>query len=896
MADRRDRTMPEEWEDIQQKFADIPGKDGIEARRKAYAPYFLKYGKDVSIDEGCRFYHPDHIELDDDVRVNVNGLFYGSGGIRVGRHTKIGPRCFIHSANHDIASDGKAYFEAGYIYDSVFIGDNCLISANVSILPGVKMDNGCFAACGAVVVKTSYPQETRLCGVPAKSMKQDYYFASRVKESPSIAILCQSKRYVNAAKLLVTSLGLPQVRVYEEGKSIPSSVHSVVVFGSTRWIPKRKNLNLWQLENPQKIIECDVKLRQWNADGLMPKSVNFPAERLIVSVPVKVDGLSVLHNASTITLYYCLKRSRKRNWSQNTNDRLEGFFFQYLLKKFAPEKSREILAVSNFMDTGLGRSTQPDIDLMSGLINELHGAKYKLKSSKALIKDFILKISSHINKKDKLEDLSIKDYLRKPEYYFANLLNGTDLFSDFFLDQLLQYVPKLNKALDLAYAGLAFIFIDNQKGVFAVYNRLISKGFIDTEFGCVRSVRGAVSYCYSPVLTAFLLLLSWMEDSDFSPAIHHIKKQNFSWLVFDTNQDDDVWTIGNENIKGHLLSFEDKAVSASLLENWLICLSVPFLEGGQYELKNSAYEPLADYIEGYWLNFFKMLQHSTNAPLLKLTPWPFGYKSALSLRYDVDRNTNTEHIKNIVDIQCKIINGCCGSWYFIPGMKWNERLDFACSLFLQERGLHVTRFDQIEEGNGVTFHSAPNAEYWRGMNTAKKIEESLVCYGEHLAAQISRPRPVWFELAEGSRQSGFWSTPLHFPLEGSTNEIDLDYFDQLKPYFEKLRKSRGHIIIGSHPDLNQEILVQLLSRLNLSKIWPATVRDAVQRCRDIMEYGAVSVVGGGEDQNFMIVANKSISDLEVLIYHPEDESCSSECVQLVSDKPKIINWQQKRNN
>src|SRR5215510_8301565 len=125
------------WEDVQTQLGDLPGEEGIVRRRDAYAEYFLGFGRDVRIAEGCRFHHPDRIVLDDDVRINVGALIYGSGGIRIGRHARIGPRVFIHSANHEIdPNDERALFERGYEYESVEIGDNCLISANVSILSG----------------------------------------------------------------------------------------------------------------------------------------------------------------------------------------------------------------------------------------------------------------------------------------------------------------------------------------------------------------------------------------------------------------------------------------------------------------------------------------------------------------------------------------------------------------------------------------------------------------------------------------------------------------------------------------------------------------------------------------------------------------------------------------
>src|SRR5690606_3028608 len=112
----------------------------------------------------------------DDARINIGALIYGSGGVWIGRHARIGPRCFIHSANHDVAgvgaSSGLAFFERSYRDDAVMVGDLCLISANVSLLPGVRLQPGAFVACGAVVPRGTYPGHVHLRGVPARAVDE----------------------------------------------------------------------------------------------------------------------------------------------------------------------------------------------------------------------------------------------------------------------------------------------------------------------------------------------------------------------------------------------------------------------------------------------------------------------------------------------------------------------------------------------------------------------------------------------------------------------------------------------------------------------------------------------------------------------------------------------------
>ena len=119
----------DDWALTQKKYANIPGQRGIDLRNKYYAPFFLSFGNNVKIMEGCKFDFPERIVLSDNVSININANIIGSGGVIIGRHVMIGHNFFLHSANHNTKPNAKAYFERGFDYKSVKIGDNVLISA-----------------------------------------------------------------------------------------------------------------------------------------------------------------------------------------------------------------------------------------------------------------------------------------------------------------------------------------------------------------------------------------------------------------------------------------------------------------------------------------------------------------------------------------------------------------------------------------------------------------------------------------------------------------------------------------------------------------------------------------------------------------------------------------------
>lgn len=88
-------------------------------------------------------------------------------GIEIGRNVRIAAGVKIISANHDVDD-----FEKHVKSEPVIIGDNCWLSANCVILPGVKIGNHTIVAAGAVVTKSFEEGNCILGGVPAKVVKK----------------------------------------------------------------------------------------------------------------------------------------------------------------------------------------------------------------------------------------------------------------------------------------------------------------------------------------------------------------------------------------------------------------------------------------------------------------------------------------------------------------------------------------------------------------------------------------------------------------------------------------------------------------------------------------------------------------------------------------------------
>lgn len=124
--------------------------EGLSINAPVYFDYgnYTRFGKDVFINHGC--------------------YFMDGGGIDIGDNAFIGPFCGFYTASHPLqyAERNKGLEKALPIH----IGDNCWFGANVSVMPGVSIGNGCVIAAGSVITE-DIPDNALAAGVPAKVKK-----------------------------------------------------------------------------------------------------------------------------------------------------------------------------------------------------------------------------------------------------------------------------------------------------------------------------------------------------------------------------------------------------------------------------------------------------------------------------------------------------------------------------------------------------------------------------------------------------------------------------------------------------------------------------------------------------------------------------------------------------
>lgn len=140
--------------------------------RIIWPTFGLVHGRNLCISRRCFFDKPKQVKFGNDVFVNKLCQFHigcSDATIEIADNVWIGMDvCFI-CPTHEIGSSKQ---RAGKrIYNSIIIGKGSWIGARCTILPGVRIGEGCVIAAGSIVNK-DVPDNTVYGGIPAKLIKQ----------------------------------------------------------------------------------------------------------------------------------------------------------------------------------------------------------------------------------------------------------------------------------------------------------------------------------------------------------------------------------------------------------------------------------------------------------------------------------------------------------------------------------------------------------------------------------------------------------------------------------------------------------------------------------------------------------------------------------------------------
>ena len=103
------------------------------------------------------------ITIGDDSVISPNCIIYGCGigGVEIGKRFDCGPNVSIFASRTDYLKNLN-----DHVFESVRIGDDVTVFANVVISPGVVIESGVVIAANSVVTE-DIPKNTFAGGIPA---------------------------------------------------------------------------------------------------------------------------------------------------------------------------------------------------------------------------------------------------------------------------------------------------------------------------------------------------------------------------------------------------------------------------------------------------------------------------------------------------------------------------------------------------------------------------------------------------------------------------------------------------------------------------------------------------------------------------------------------------------
>lgn len=150
---------------------------------------FAKLGQNIVFETGVMVFHPENIEIENDVYIGhytiLKGyyknkmtigegtwvgqqcFFHSAGGIEIGSHVGIGPAVKILTSSHTLENIHSPILHNPVEFAPVKIGNNSDIGVGAIILPGVNIGVGVQVGAGAVVTQ-SVEDYAVVAGVPAK--------------------------------------------------------------------------------------------------------------------------------------------------------------------------------------------------------------------------------------------------------------------------------------------------------------------------------------------------------------------------------------------------------------------------------------------------------------------------------------------------------------------------------------------------------------------------------------------------------------------------------------------------------------------------------------------------------------------------------------------------------
>lgn len=175
---------------LNQKYNTL--SDGqIEARREILRELLGAFGENVSLQGPITFHYGKNTKIGKNTFINFNFTCQDDGSVTIGENCDFGPNVTIVTPLHPMLAaerrtllcpDGTA--RRLCYAKPVQIGNNCWLCANVTVLPGVTIGDGCVIGAGSVVTR-SIPANSFAAGNPCRVIRT-LTEADSLKNKPEI--------------------------------------------------------------------------------------------------------------------------------------------------------------------------------------------------------------------------------------------------------------------------------------------------------------------------------------------------------------------------------------------------------------------------------------------------------------------------------------------------------------------------------------------------------------------------------------------------------------------------------------------------------------------------------------------------------------------------------------
>ncbi len=809
----------ENWNEIEAALRNCSGEAGAEERAAAYAPFFQRFGRGVRVGAGCRFRNPERIVLDDGAAIGDGCHFDAESAIWIGRAARIGACANLHSDVIDPNSVHPDRF-------AVIVDDLAEVPPAADLGPGSHV--------------------VRAAQKPAR-------VSSDEAACVSLVVPANDRRLIDAAHLLVEVLGLPQLCVALDSELLLERTSAAILFGGSPKLPV--NIPVWRLETGAR--DAAARARTLNLPDGSP--AGLPAS---IAYDIGHNGFGEtpgLRNTTRATLSVALGRDLNRDAEEWKLLRPGWGLVLLGANMICPEDDRwdeifervgpilhprmEGANWREFAQVALDDIWEHELDLMA-------------EKAPGIRKCFA-------NPKEHISSMVWEGFRRA--------IHTLPLFVHRWRDKEPEICEKVlafqargaDSSPKVACAAMGYLALGRDHQARRMLDEILVPPWTASYSSLLRT---KASDDLSPGATpeALALLLAFymkdMEGSLFSstPTVA------LRWR-----------SCGNGNA---FADSRSRVLSRDLLDNWLLLQELPELAEGAVRRSEISDNLALTAIEEAWHRAIEAIFDEIGEKLVRLKPWPAGYRAAFALRFDVDRDASNHAIAAISSVQKNAFNAACGSWYYLADAGHNPHVRGSVGGANQEDGLHSDIAGEDCEGRGVTPHGGLRSSYWTGANYVRSFD-GRAPYTETMGAAFLLPRRAW--TAQGAL--AIWVTPTYFALEGNLRDHTTEFFDRRLDAFRTRLANGGLVIVGTHPDCSQQLLADVLAREDLLDVWPTRIDKAVERVKRLFGYGNVRVLK--RPDGFALEAKFDVADVAVTIREPKGGVVRDVAVHLKANEP-----------